>query len=132
MVYKVYSGRVGGVFGDLITVEVDASAGLPGFEIIGLPGSEVKESKDRVRVAVKNAGITIPSMKVTINLSPADEHKAGAGFDLPIAVALLGVFGQIHSFEPEKTLILGELSLDGVVTSVRGVLPIVKMAKEKG
>lgn len=132
MVYKVYSGRVGGVFGDLITVEVDSSPGLPGFEIIGLPGSEVKEAKDRVRVAVKNAGISIPSMKVTINLSPADEHKAGAGFDLPIAVALLGVFGNIPSFEAEKTLILGELSLDGVVTSVRGVLPIVKMAKEKG
>ena len=132
MVYKVYSGRVGGVFGDLITVEVDSSAGLPGFEIIGLPGSEVKEAKDRVRVAVKNAGITIPSMKITINLSPADEHKTGAGFDLPIAVALLGVFGHIEAFESEKTLVLGELSLDGAVTSVRGVLPIVKMAKERG
>ena len=132
MVYKVYSGRVAGVFGDLITVEVDASPGLPGFEIIGLPGSEVKEAKDRVRVAVKNAGISIPSMKVTINLSPADEHKAGAGFDLPIAVALLGVFGHIEVFDAEKTLVLGELSLDGAVTSVRGVLPIVKMAKEKG
>ncbi|MBO4678032.1 MAG: YifB family Mg chelatase-like AAA ATPase [Lachnospiraceae bacterium] len=132
MVYKVYSGRVGGVFGDLITVEVDSSSGLPGFEIIGLPGSEVKEAKDRVRVAVKNAGISIPSMKVTINLSPADEHKTGAGFDLPIAVALLGVFGHIEAFDSEKTLVLGELSLDGAVTSVRGVLPIVKMAKEKG
>ena len=132
MVYKVYSGRVGGVFGDLITVEVDSSAGLPGFEIIGLPGSEVKEAKDRVRVAVKNAGVSIPAMKVTINLSPADEHKTGAGFDLPIAVALLGVFGHIESLDADKTLVLGELSLDGAVTSVRGVLPIVKMAKERG
>lgn len=132
MVYKVYSGRVGGVFGDLITVEVDASSGLPGLEIIGLPGSEVKESKDRVRVALKNAGINIPSMKVTINLSPADEHKAGSGFDLPIAVALLGVFGHINAFDREKTLILGELSLDGTITSVRGVLPIVRYAKEHG
>lgn len=132
MVYKVFSGRVGGVFGDLITVEVDASGGLPRLEIIGLPGSEVKESKDRVRVALKNAGINIPSMQVVINLSPADEHKEGAAFDLPIAVALLGVFGHIVQFEPERTLVLGELSLDGLVTSARGVLPIVRMAREKG
>ncbi len=132
MVYKVYSGRVGGVFGDLITVEVDASAGLPGFEIIGLPGSEVREAKDRVRVALKNAGVSIPAMKVTINLSPADEHKEGAGFDLPIALALLGVFGKIPNFEWEKTLVLGELSLDGNITAARGVLPIVRHAAEKG
>jgi len=132
MVYKVYSGTVGGVFGDLITVEVDASAGLPGFEIIGLPGSEVKEAKDRVRVALKNSGISMPSMKIVVNLSPADEHKGGAGFDLPIAVALLGVFGHIWPFEPEKTLILGELSLDGAITAVRGVLPIVRAARDKG
>ena len=132
MVYKVYSGRVGGVFGDLITVEVDASSGLPGFEMIGLPGSEVKEAKDRVKVALKNIGINIPAMKVVINLSPADEHKAGAAFDLPIAVAILGVFGHISSFSPEESIILGELSLDGKLKGVRGVLPIVKMAKEMG
>lgn len=132
MVYKVYSGRVGGVFGDLITVEVDASAGLPGLEIIGLPGSEVRESKDRVRVALRNAGITLPSMKIVINLSPADEHKEGAAFDLPIAVALLGVFGHIFPFEAKNTLVLGELSLDGQIVAARGVLPIVKMAREKG
>lgn len=132
MVYKVYSGRVGGVFGDLITVEVDASPGLPGCDIIGLPGNEVKESKDRVRVALRNAGISLPSMRLVINLSPADEHKSETNFDLPIAVALLGVFGKIFSFEPEKTLILGELSLDGNVLPVNGVLPIVRMARLKG
>lgn len=132
MVYKVYSGRVGGVFGDLITVEVDASSGLPGLEIIGLPGSEVKEARDRVRVALKNVGISLPSMRIIINLSPADEHKEGAAFDLPIAVALLGVFGHIYPFEPSCTLILGELSLDGKITAARGVLPIVRMAQEKG
>ena len=132
MVYKVYSGRVGGVFGDLITVEVDASAGLPGFEIIGLPGSEVKESKDRVRVALKNAGITLPAMRIVVNLSPADEHKCGSGFDLPMAISLLGVFGHLRFFDEKETLCLGELSLDGKVTGVRGVLAIVKMAKEKG
>ncbi len=132
MVYKVYSGRVGGVFGDLITVEVDASSGLPGFEIIGLPGSEVKESKDRVKVALKNAGINLPAMRIVVNLSPADEHKCGSGFDLPMAISLLGVFGHLEHFESSETLCLGELSLDGKVTSVRGVLAIVKMAKDKG
>lgn len=132
MVYKVYSGRAGGVFGDLITVEIDASTGLPGLEVIGLPGCEIREAKDRVRIALKNCGITLPSMRVVINLSPADEHKEGAGFDLPIAVALLGVFGHIPAFEPRDTLVLGELSLDGKITGVRGVLPMVRMAREKG
>lgn len=132
MVFKVYSGRTGGVCGDLITVEVDASGGLPGLEIIGLPGSDVKEARDRVRVALKNSGISLPAMKIIINLSPADEHKEGSGFDLAIAVALLGVFAHIPAFEPTSTLVMGELSLDGKVTSVRGILPIVKMAAERG
>lgn len=132
MVYKVYSGAVGGVFGDLITVEVDASPGLPGFEIIGLPGSEVKEAKDRVRVALKNAGINLPAMKIVVNLSPADERKGGSQYDLPIAIAILGVFGYVSSELTDSSLILGELSLDGDITATRGVLPIVLMAREKG
>lgn len=132
MVYKVYSGRVGGIFADLITAEVDASSGLPGLDMIGLLGSEVREAKDRVRVSLRNNGINIPAMKITVNLSPADERKAGAAFDLPIAVALLGVFGHIESFNPEETLIIGELSLDGEIRPVRGILPIVRMAREKG
>lgn len=132
MVYKVFSGRVGGIFGDLITVEVDASAGLPCFEMIGLLGSEVREAKERVRVALKNNGINIPAMRITVNLSPADEHKQGSAFDLPIAVAILGVFGHIKEFNKEDTLIIGELSLDGDIRPVRGILPIVSMAHQKG
>ncbi|MCR5310368.1 MAG: YifB family Mg chelatase-like AAA ATPase [Lachnospiraceae bacterium] len=132
MVYKVYSGRVGGVFGDLITVEVDASPGLPGMEIIGLPGSDVREAKDRVRVALKNCGITLPALKLVVNLSPADEHKEGAGFDLAIAAALLGVTGHIMSFVPEEALVVGALSLDGKILPARGVLPIAKFAAEHG
>ncbi len=132
MVYKTYSGRVGGVFGDLITVEVDSSPGLPGIDIIGLAGSDVKEAKDRVRVAMKNSGIASPSDRIIINLSPADEHKEGAGFDLAIATGLIGTMGMIRDFDPEKALILGALSLDGIILPVRGVLPIVRMAKEKG
>ncbi|MCR5279420.1 MAG: YifB family Mg chelatase-like AAA ATPase [Lachnospiraceae bacterium] len=132
MVYKVYSGRVGGVFGDLITVEVDSSAGLPGIDIIGLAGSDVKEAKDRVRVALKNCGVSCPSGRVIINLSPADEHKEGAGFDLAIATGIMGTMERIRDFDPDEALILGELSLDGKVLPVRGVLPIVRFAKEKG
>ena len=132
MVYKVSSGRVGGVFADLITVEVDASPGMPGLEMIGLLANEVKEAKDRVRVSLKNNGINLPSMKITVNLSPADEHKSGAIYDLPIAVAILGVFGHIPDFDPTETLFLGELSLDGEIRPVRGVLPIVRMAMENG
>lgn len=132
MVYKVYSGRVGGILGDLITVEVDSSPGLPGLEMIGLLSSEVKEAKDRVRVALKNNGISLPSMRITVNLSPADEHKAGSAFDLPIAVAILGVYGYIPDFLSEETLIIGELSLDGKILPADGILPIVKMAKENG
>lgn len=132
MVYKVFSGRVGGIFADLITVEVDASTGLPGLEMIGLLGSEVKEAKDRVRVSLRNNGINLPAMRITVNLSPADEHKEGALFDLPIAVALLCLFGHINSFPFEDTLLIGELSLDGKVMPVRGILPIVKMARSQG
>ncbi len=132
MVYKVYSGRVGGVFGDLITVEVDVSAGLPGTEIIGLAGSDVKEAKDRVRVALRNSGVNLPAMRIVINLSPADEHKEGAGFDLAIAAALLGVMGKNEFFAPEEALVVGALSLDGKILPVSGVLPIVRFAKERG
>lgn len=132
MVYKVYSGRVGGVLGDLITVEADASPGLPCLDMIGLLGSEVKEAKERVRVSLKNNGINLPAMRITINLSPADEHKAGSCYDLPIAAALLGVLGKLNSFVPEETMLIGELSLDGQVMPVRGVLPMIRMAREKG
>lgn len=131
MVYKVCSGRVGGIFGDLITVEVDASSGLPCFEMIGLLGSEVREARERVRVSLKNNGIHIPALRITINLSPADERKEGSAFDLPIAVAMLGVLGHLSNFDPSTTLIIGELSLDGSIQPVRGILPIVKMAKDK-
>lgn len=132
MVYKVYSGCVGGILGDLITVEVDASPGLPGLEMIGLLGSEVKEAKDRVRVSLKNKGINLPAMKITVNLSPADTHKTGALYDLPIAVGILGVFGYLPMFQSEDTLLVGELSLDGMLKPVHGILPIVKMAKDHG
>lgn len=132
MVYKVFSGRVGGILGDLITVEVDASPGLPVLDMIGLLGSEVREAKERVRVSLKNNGISLPAMRITVNLSPADEHKSGSLYDLPIAVALLGVLGKNAGFDPAGTLIVGELSLDGEIMPVRGVLPIVSMAKDKG
>lgn len=132
MVYKVYSGGVGGIYGNLITVEADASSGLPCFEMIGLLGSEVREAKERVKVALHNNGINLPSMHITVNLSPASERKSGAAYDLPIAVALLGVFDHAYGFNPNNTLVIGELSLDGDILPVSGILPIVKMAREKG
>ncbi len=132
MVYKVYSATVGGVLGDLITVEADASTGLPSLDMIGLLGSEVKEAGNRVKVALKNNGVSLPAMRITVNLSPADEHKEGSAFDLPIAVAILGVFGYIKEFDSRTTLIIGELALDGEVMTVSGILPIVIMAKNKG
>jgi len=132
MVYKVFSGRVGGIFGDLVTVEIDSSPGLPALDMIGLLGSEVREAKERVRVSLKNNGINLPAMRITVNLSPADEHKSGTAFDLPIAIAVLGVFGHIPDFDPAKTLITGELSLDGEVKRIKGAIPIAKMARDKG
>ncbi len=132
MVYKVYSGGVGGILGNLITVEADASPGLPALDMIGLLGSEVKEAKERVRVALKNNGISLPAIRITVNLSPADEHKNGSLYDLPIAIALLGVLGKTGAMQPENTVLIGELSLDGQVMPVSGVLPIVRMAKERG
>lgn len=132
MVYKVFSGAVKGVFGELITVEMDSSTGLPCFDMVGLLSSEVKEAKERVRVALRNNSVTLPAMRMTVSLSPADEHKEGAAFDLPIAISILGLYGYIPGFNPNETLVIGELSLDGQIKPVRGILPIVKMALDKG
>ncbi len=107
-----------------IEVEVDMDTGLPLVMIVGLPNAAVKESKDRVRSALKNNGYDFPLKRITINLSPAYTRKDGTHFDLPIALGLLGVSGQIPPLESENTLCLGELSLDGKINGVRGVLPM--------
>lgn len=128
----VKSGTVYGMDSFVITVETDISAGLPGFDMVGMLNSEVKESRERVKVALKNNGFILPASKITVNLSPANLRKGGTKFDLPIAISLLVAMGEIEEKEVDDTLILGELGLDGEVRFVEGVLPIVLEAKDKG
>lgn len=130
MFSKVYSGTVSGIDGAMITVEADVSDGLPIFSMVGYLASEVKEAKERVRIAMKNAGVHMVPKRITVNLAPADVRKEGTAFDLPIAVAILAAFGMISQDALEETLILGELSLDGTVMKVNGVLPIVYCARK--
>lgn len=124
MFSKVYSGTVYGIDGFIVEVEIDISSGLPSFNIVGLPDAAVKESKERVVSAIRNSGFDLPSKKITVNLAPADLKKEGAGFDLPIALGILAAVGKVNSAELENYYIVGELSLDGNVRSVKGVLPL--------
>jgi magnesium chelatase family protein len=117
--------------GCLIYVQVDVSAGIPGWDIVGLPDTSVKEAKERVRTAIKNSGYELQSRKIIVNLAPADTKKEGSAFDLPIAIGILlctEVIGQI----PENIAFIGELSLDGKINKVNGVLPMCIEAKKLG
>lgn len=130
MVTMVNSLGVFGMDGYVVQVEVDFLRALPAFDIVGLPDAAVRESRDRVRYAIKNSGFSFPDHKVTVNLAPADLRKSGSLYDLPIALAVLAASGQLDV--PEKTAFLGELSLNGEVRPVSGVLPMVICAKEQG
>ncbi len=121
-----------GVEGCLVHVEADAQEGLPSFVMIGALAPEVREAQDRVRTALKGAGFRFPPKKVTVNLSPADLHKSGTGFDLPIAAAVLGAYGGLPWEKIEDAVLIGELGLDGIVKPVRGILPMVVEAKHCG
>ena len=133
MLAKVFTGTTIGLEGILITAEVDvASRGFPTFTIVGLPGKEVNESKDRVRTALSNAGFTMPDSRLTVNLAPADVPKAGSLFDLPIAVGILAAQGSIATQFLKETFFVGEVSLEGEIRAVPGVLSLVLMAREKG
>lgn len=113
-----------------VHVEVDMAQGLPGFQMVGYLGSEVKEAGERVRVALKNSGVVIPPMRITINLSPASLRKGGTAYDLPIALGILKTLGGLGEESTKGIMIVGELSLNGSVNPVKGVLPLVKKAKE--
>lgn len=115
-----------------VSVEADVSDGMPVFEMVGLLGSEVKEARERVRTALRNAGCKLPAKRITVNLSPADIHKAGASFDLPIAAAILAALGLVEQKRMEKLLIAGEIGLNGAVLPVEGILPMAAGAKERG
>lgn len=137
MLSKVLSGANIGLDAVPVTIEVDiASQGLPSLTIVGLADRAVEESKERVRSAIKNCGADFPSKRITINLAPADLPKEGPSYDLPIALGLLLASGQVPEsnggIELAKTLILGELSLDGGLRRTQGVLPTVILAKEQG
>lgn len=132
MFYHVCSIGLFGMEGNLIQVEADASDGLPSFIMVGALAPEVREAQDRVRTALKNSGFRFQPRKVTVNLSPADIRKSGTGFDLAIAVGVLGA-NHILGCEPkllEDSVFLGELGLDGKVKGVRGILPMVMKARE--
>ena len=113
-------------------MEADVSNGLPGFSISGQLASEVRESQERVRTALRNSGFRFQAKKITVNLSPAGIHKGGTAYDLPIAIAVLGAFEQADTRGLKDSLVIGELGLDGRVKPISGVLPLVDAAREYG
>lgn len=132
MLSKTASCTLMGIDGYMVDVEVDISNGLPAFDLVGLPDSSIKESKERIRTAIKNSSIAFPSKRITVNLAPADIRKEGPAFDLPIAVGILICMKMIPQSAIQDTLIIGELSLDGSVRHINGVLPMVYSGYKNG
>jgi len=132
MLAKVLSSSVLGIDAYVVEVEVDITMGLPAFATVGLPDGAVRESKDRVKSAIKNSGYRFPPHRITVNLAPADRKKEGAGFDLPMAVGILSATGLVNRDKLEQYLIIGELSLDGKVKKTKGALPMALAARDNG
>jgi len=132
MLAKVTSCALIGLDGAIVEVEVDTSRGLPSLTIVGLPDTAVQESRERVRLAIKNSGLIYPNKRLTVNLAPADLRKEGPAYDLPIAVGILLASEQIWPNRVENAMFVGELSLDGGVRHTNGILPMAAMAKEHG
>ncbi len=132
MFSKTYSAAIHGIDGLIVSVEADVSDGLPIFDMVGYLGSEVKEARERVKIALKNSGFLLPPKRITVNLSPADIRKEGTAFDLSIAISILAAFGHLPEDTLSEYLIIGELSLNGNVNKVNGILPIVYSAKQQG
>ncbi len=132
MLARVYSCAVIGLEGVVVEVEVDTTPGLPMMIIVGLPDAAVQESRERVQSAVKNAGLPYPRKRVTVNLAPASVRKEGPAYDLPIALGVLVASELVPPESLDSSLVIGELSLDGSVRHVRGVLPMAAVAREQG
>ncbi len=132
MYSQITTATVCGLKSVCVQVEADVCDGMPVFEMVGFLSSEVKEARERVRTALHNCGYSLPAKRITVNLSPADVRKSGSGFDLPIAAAILAALGKVRQDALEDTLVLGEISLNGTIQPIRGVLPIVAKAKEIG
>ena len=128
----VYSGGIRGMEAYPVRVEVDIARGLPGFELVGSAGSDVKEARERVQIALKNAGILLPVSKIIVNLSPAHIRKEGTGYDLPIAAGLLACMEIMNADDFQDTAFLGELALSGEIRRVNGVLPIALSLMKEG
>src|SRR5512133_2050240 len=123
MLSRIFSCAVVGLDGVIVEVEVDYTNGLPGMTIVGLPDAAVQESRERVQTAVKNAGLHFPRHRIVVNLAPASVRKEGPAYDLPIALGVIILAGFLPHNAIEGTLVIGELSLDGIVRHTRGVLP---------
>ena len=132
MLSIVKSMSLQGLEGFLVDVQVDVSAGMPNWEVVGLPDATVRESKERVRTAIRNSGYEFHSRKIVINLAPADTRKEGSFFDLPIAVGILLDFQEIRWQDLEDTVFIGELSLNGKLNKINGILPMCIEAKKLG
>lgn len=132
MISKLLSSALFGVDAFVVDVEIDVSNGLPSFNIVGLPDTAVQESKERVRAAIKNAQYQFPMQRITVNLAPANVKKEGPALDLPIAIGILGANKQINSLSYNKYITIGELSLNGQIRPVNGILSIALMAKYRG
>jgi magnesium chelatase family protein len=132
MLSRVFSCAVIGLEGVVVEVEVDTTNGLPGMDIVGLPDAAVKESRERVHAAIKNAGLSYPRKRLIVNLAPASVRKEGPAYDLPIALGVLITDRLLPQKCAEGTMVIGELSLDGSVRHARGVLPMAATAREQG
>ncbi|MBI4242125.1 MAG: YifB family Mg chelatase-like AAA ATPase [Candidatus Rokubacteria bacterium] len=132
MLARVSSACLTGIEAALVAVEVDVTSGLPAFTMVGLPDSTIRESRDRVKSAIRNAGYTFPMERITVSLAPADLRKEGAAFDLPIALGILAATGCLKREPLAGLVVLGELGLDGEVHPVRGVLPVALACRRHG
>ena len=132
MFAKVFGAGIFGLNGEIIGVEVDIANGIPGLDIVGLPDASVREAKERVKAAIRNAGFEFPCRRITVNLAPADLRKDGSALDLPIALGILAATGQLGNCDLNRVVMVGELSLDAQVRKIAGVLPMAVLCREQG
>ncbi len=132
MLSHIYSCGLSGIDGFSVCVETDISNGLPAFDIVGLPDAAVKEAKERIRSAIKNTGFRFPAKHIVINLAPASKRKEGSGYDLPMALSIICATEQIYAPDLSKCAFFGELSLDGTVQPINGILPMIISAYKSG
>ena len=128
---KTYSAIPNGFTAELVTIEGDITKGLGYFNIVGMPDKTVEESRERIRAAIRNSGMSFPTDKVTINLAPAELQKRGSYLDLPIAVNILALTGQLNASDLQVSIFVGELALDGKIRPLRGIINIAELAAKR-